>query len=154
MAKLEPSAELTESVCNRIRSGNHIEVAAAASGIPRRTLTKWLELGRAEGAEGVLRDFAQRVSDEESACEATVVEGLYMALQNWPQGAMQFLAQRWPDRWGKGAEVAAVKRAENEGKTVPTAEVAESVVAELLARRGWKVTPPDVVAGEVENGSK
>lgn len=137
----EPTPELTEAVCKSVRLGNHIEVAAAAHGVPRRTLTKWLAAGHAEES-GAHQAFADAVLAAESSCEQRVVHGLMQMLESWPQGALQFLERRYPDRWGKGSEVASVKRAEAAGKEAPTVEISAAVLADLLRRQGYEVTAP------------
>lgn len=137
----EPTPELTEAVCKSVRLGNHIEVAAAAHGVARRTLTKWLAAGHAEES-GLFATFADSVLAAESECEQRIVKGLMDMLESWPQGALQFLEKRYPDRWGKGSEVASVKRAEAAGKEAPTVEISAAVLADLLRRQGYEVTAP------------
>lgn len=86
--------------------------------------------------------FADAVLKAESACETKIVASLMSLLESWPQGSLQFLEKRYPDRWGKGNEVASVKRAESAGKEAPQVEVSAAVLADLLRRHGWEVVAP------------
>lgn len=92
--------------------------------------------------------FADAVLAAESECERTIVKNLAEILSTWPQGSMQFLERRFPDRWGKGSETASIERAKNAGKEAPTVEVSAAVLADLLRRQGYEVTAPKGKADE------
>jgi len=66
--KLDEAA--TQKICDFIRAGNYLEVAAAAAGIHRTSLHRWIRLGR-EQKRGRYRRHGieiQRVVSDNGAC--------------------------------------------------------------------------------------
>jgi transposase-like protein len=95
--KLTP--ELQVALCDLIRDGNYYEAACARVGIERTTFFKWMQRGR-KAKSGPLFDFFNAVQSARAESEARVVKDWVAQIpENW-QAARDFLARRFPARWG------------------------------------------------------
>ena len=95
--KLTP--EVQERVCAALREGNYLEAAAAYAGITYRSLRSWLNQGK-RARRGKMFQFLQATLKAQADAEATVVAQWRQQIpENW-QAARDFLARRFPDRWG------------------------------------------------------
>src|SRR5262245_5709675 len=95
--KLTP--EVRERLCTAIRAGNYYEAAAAYASITYGSLRKWIQKGRA-ARRGKYFAFLQAIKKAEADAEATVVAQWRQQIpENW-QAARDFLARRFPRRWG------------------------------------------------------
>jgi transposase len=95
--KLTP--ELQAALCDLVRDGNYYEAACAGVGIERTTFFKWMQRGR-KAKSGPLFDFFNAVQSARAESEARVVKDWVAQIpENW-QAARDFLARRFPARWG------------------------------------------------------
>lgn len=95
--KLTP--EVQGRICDAIRAGNYYEAATAAAGVDYATFRRWLERG-AKASGGPFREFCEAVQKAQADAEATVVAQWREQIPaNW-QAARDFLARRFPGRWG------------------------------------------------------
>ena len=84
-----------------LESGATIEAAAAAAGIPRRTIYNWLERAEEVGAPDVYVDFAERIEQARSKCEADLVETIAAeAKEDW-RAAAWLLERIASDRYAR-----------------------------------------------------
>jgi hypothetical protein len=95
--KLTP--EVQERVCAALRAGNYYEAAAACAGVTYWCLRKWMQQGK-RARSGRYFQFFQAATQAEADAEATIVAQWRAQIpDNWP-AARDFLARRFPDRWG------------------------------------------------------
>ena len=95
--KLTP--EVQERVCTALREGNYLQAAAAYAGLTYSCLRAWIVRGK-RARRGRYFAFMKAVAMAEADAEATVVAQWRQQIpENW-QAARDFLARRFPDRWG------------------------------------------------------
>lgn len=81
-----------------LEKGNYREAAAAYGGISYKTFADWMNKG--ERRTGRYREFRNAVLAAETEAESKIVEQWRAQIPtNW-QAARDFLARRFPDRWG------------------------------------------------------
>jgi hypothetical protein len=96
-SKLTP--EVQERVCAAVRAGNYMEAASAFAGVTYTTVRSWLRRGKG-ARRGKFLGFLRAVQKAQADAEATVVAQWRQACpDNW-QACRDFLARRYPDRWG------------------------------------------------------
>lgn len=96
--KLTP--EVQEQICQAVRAGNYLDIAASLVGINRRTLHDWLRRG-ARAKSGIYRDFSHAVEKALAQAEARDVLRIDKAGEkNWQAIAWK-LERRFPKRWGR-----------------------------------------------------
>lgn len=95
--KLTPAVQ--QRICDAIRAGNYLEAAAAYGGVEKSTIYKWLQRGESASA-GIFFDFFHAVQAAQAEAEVRIVAQWQQQIpDNW-QAARDFLARRFPDRWG------------------------------------------------------
>lgn len=104
MAKLKLTPERQTTICDLVRAGNDLSVAAACAGISRSTLFGWLRHGEAEES-GVYRDFTDALRQAEAEAEAEMLTRIRTAALDTWQAAAWYLERRHPDRWGRRARL-------------------------------------------------
>jgi len=97
-SKLSP--EIQERICSALRGGNYESAAAAAGGVGSSTFHRWMERGRTAGS-GQYRDFWVAVTRAREDAELRLVELWQEAMPNDWRAIAEFLARRYPERWGK-----------------------------------------------------
>lgn len=96
LIKLTP--ELQSRICDAIRAGNYIEVAAGFGGIDPSTFHRWRARGQRE-QRGPYRAFFLAVQKAERDAEvALVAVWRKNTNKNW-QASATLLARRFPARW-------------------------------------------------------
>jgi hypothetical protein len=92
--------ELEAKLCDALRAGNHLEVAACYAGVSRSTVHRWLSLAQADGAEERLVEFREAVRKAEANAEVHAVGVLRKAIAHgeW-RAALAYLERRYPQRW-------------------------------------------------------
>lgn len=95
--KLSP--EVTERILEGLRAGAYAETAAAAAGIGRSTLYRWLQLGEDPDAPAEFREFRDAIKRAEAEAEAEALEVILAASRKSWQAAAWYLERRHPDRW-------------------------------------------------------
>ena len=95
--------KLTDSVQQRIVSAvaaaNYYEAAAAYGGVDYRTLLRWMQRGE-KAKDGIYRQFCQAVRQAEADSEVAIVATVRQSIPDNPRLGLDFLARRFPDRWG------------------------------------------------------
>ena len=101
--------EIQKRICDAMLAGNHLSVAAQATGVPAPTAEEWLRRGENRQQNrpnnATYAAFAAAVRSAEAECERNVV--LYWRSQipdNWP-AARDFLARRFPSRWANREKI-------------------------------------------------
>lgn len=90
--------ETQERICQLIRAGTTVEVAAEASGIAASTYYGWMQRG--QGKEQPWRDFREAVERARAEAEAVLVGRVSRAAQSGSWRAATWLLERqWPERW-------------------------------------------------------
>jgi hypothetical protein len=101
-AKLTP--ELQRKFCQVVASGAYLKAACAFTGITRTSFCRWMRKGR-EATRGVHHDFHAAVRKAEADAEIRMVAMWQQACpQDW-RACRDFLARRFPKRWGAKHEV-------------------------------------------------
>jgi hypothetical protein len=97
VAKLTP--ELREKFCGLVRDGNYMQAACAGVGISFATFRNWYNRGR-KALRGPYLEFFEAVRLAQAESEANLVKNWQAQVpENW-QAARDFLARRFPARWG------------------------------------------------------
>jgi hypothetical protein len=97
VAKLTP--ELREKFCGLVRDGNYMQAACAGVGISFATFRNWYNRGR-KALRGPYLEFFEAVRLAQAESEAQLVKNWQAQVpENW-QAARDFLARRFPARWG------------------------------------------------------
>ena len=97
-SKLSP--EIQERICSALRDGNYESAAAAAGGVGTSTVRQWLQWGRdAKSARYVA--FLAAVTRAREDAELRLVELWQEAMPSDWRAIAEFLARRYPERWGK-----------------------------------------------------
>jgi transposase len=95
--KLTP--ERQARICQAIAAGNYYEAAAAYGGVHYAIFRMWMVRGEKEKS-GKFHDFCEAVHKAEADAEITLVaQWKARAPEDW-RAARDFLARRFPDRWG------------------------------------------------------
>jgi hypothetical protein len=95
--KLDPL--VTQKVCDLIRAGNYLEVAATAAGIHRTTLYRWMHHGR-DQKRGRYRKFLSQVEKAQAESESRDVALVAKAAsEDWRAAAWR-LERKAPRRYG------------------------------------------------------
>lgn len=95
--KLTP--ELSRKICDAIRMGCSLTVAARCVGVSLDSLQRWRTLGP-QGKEpyaSFLRDYEQA----EAECKQTLLTIMYAAAPSDYRAARDVLRMRWPDEFGQ-----------------------------------------------------
>jgi transposase len=102
------TAELQRRLCDALRAGNHLEVAARYAGISRPTLHRWLSEAREDGADPSLIELRAAVSKAEADAEVHAVGVVRKAIAqgDW-RAALAYLERRHPQRWRRREPAAA-----------------------------------------------
>jgi len=117
--KLEPEVE--KRLLDAVAAGNYYEAACAYAGITYQTLRNWVNRAEAElervaanprrtirQRERIYVEFYERLKKAEAQAEVTIVaQWRQQVPENW-QAARDFLARRYPERWGKQVQATAV----------------------------------------------
>jgi transposase-like protein len=90
---------LTQKICDLIRSGNYLEVAATAAGIHRTTLYRWMRHGR-DQKRGRYRKFVNQVEKAQAEAESRDVALIAKAASTDWRAATWRLERKAPRRYG------------------------------------------------------
>lgn len=105
--KLTP--EVHETIVGMLRKGNFVETAAAAAGVDRETVRRWLRRG-ASAKSGRFKRFRDDVLAAVSEAEVGLVDLVRKAAKGkrpaW-QAAAWMLERKFPERWGRRLKVQA-----------------------------------------------
>jgi hypothetical protein len=132
------TAQVQDRICNAIRAGNYYEAACKYAGISRQTFWNWLERG-GKARSGKFKDFYEAVKQAEAEAEVRIVAQWQKSIPESWQAARDFLARRFPERWGPkekheltGKDGGAIKQ---EVKHELSAETAETIF-DILEKAG------------------
>ncbi len=100
--KLDPV--VTQRICDLVRAGNYLEVAANAAGIHPTTLHRWLRQGRAQ-VRGRYRKFVNAVEKAQAEGESRDVALIARAAASDWKAAAWRLERRAPRRYGLRVQV-------------------------------------------------
>lgn len=98
--------EIGQKIIDGVRGGNYIKVSSAAAGVKYMTVTNWIKTGEGKRSDvssprQELVWFAEEIRKAEAECETKLVGTLIDKLPREPKLIIEFLARRWPQRWGK-----------------------------------------------------
>lgn len=97
-SKLTP--ELTAEMTKLIEAGNYLETAAAACGVDRETVRRWMKRG-ARQSKGPHAEFCGAIKGAEARAEARALVRIRMAgVKQW-QAEAWYLERKFPQRWGR-----------------------------------------------------
>jgi transposase len=95
--KLTP--EVQERLCEAIAAGNYYEPACAYAGVAYSTFMHWKTQGET-AKSGPYRQFLEAVKEAEAKAEMRMVEQWRSQMPEDWRAARDFLARRFPGRWG------------------------------------------------------
>jgi hypothetical protein len=100
-----PSTKLREELCELVRGGVSVEVAAAATGVDLTTIDAWLARGESGGrGSGAFMGFRQAVMQARGEAEALLVGQIAKAAAEGEWRAAAWLLERGFDgRWQRGS---------------------------------------------------
>lgn len=134
-SKLTP--EITAKICEHVRAGAYIYVAAQACGIGRETVRRWMHDNE---------EFRAALNTARAEAMAESIKFIRSGAQGW-QGSAWYLERTYPalyasDRTKKRAETELTKAKVAEMKTLEdllskaSASELDAIIARLLARAG------------------
>ncbi len=92
--------EVEKRICDAVRAGSYLSVAARHAGVSETTLYGWLRLAREDGADPRLVAFAAALDKAEADGEVHTVGIVRREIARGnPRAAFEFLARRHPERW-------------------------------------------------------
>ena len=97
------TAELSKKICDVVRAGNYVSVAARYCGVGERTLADWIARGNGTSERPSSRLYVQFVQDLEAAeagSEVTAVLHWRAAMPKDWHSSERWLRTRLPERWG------------------------------------------------------
>jgi len=98
----ELTDELERKLCDALRAGNYLEVAAPHAGVSRSTLYRWLAQAEQKGADRRLVAFRDAVRKAEAQAEIHAVGVIRREIANGDgRLALAYLERRQPHRWRK-----------------------------------------------------
>lgn len=136
--------ELRDRLLSGARAGLHKETVATACGISPDLLDVWLREGMTRDAIEPYRTFALHYAAAEHVIEVEVSAAIVDAARRDARVGLQYLAARYPKKWGKDATPqAAIDLRPNDGGA--DEQMAESILgtpefAQWAARNGFSIT--------------
>lgn len=96
--------QVKQKIVQAISAGNYFETACKYAGIGIATGYEWLARGegrsRNRPCSAVYAEFAEAIRQAEGQCEVHAVARVQQAIPENPRLGLDFLARRFPDRWG------------------------------------------------------
>lgn len=116
---------MQDKICQAIRAGNYIEVAAAYAGIPKGTLYEWLKKGNTvfHNKYRTFHDAVQKALADAEVRDVAVIG--QASQQNW-QAAAWRLERKFPQRWGRKDRIEAEISGKPEEPVVVKVEAGEA----------------------------
>ena len=130
--------ELEHKLCDALRAGNFLQVAAGYAGISRATVHRWRALGAEDGADPRFKRFAEAVAKAEADAEVHAVGIVRKAInQGDARAALAYLERRHPDRWARRNHTAlpAAQAPPGAGALDATDPETRRLLSELLRHR-------------------
>ena len=93
---------VTKIVCDTVRKGNYLTVAAQAAGISTDALNDWKRRG-AEGREPY-KTFLAELMQADRDCEIALVSKVMAASDDDWRAAAMILERKYPDRWSRARD--------------------------------------------------
>jgi predicted site-specific integrase-resolvase len=104
MARAKLDAAVTQKICDLLRAGNFLEVAARAAGVHPTTVHRWLRTGR-DQKKGRYRRFFDTVEKAQAEAEARDVALIAKAAsEDWRAAAWR-LERKAPRRYGARVQI-------------------------------------------------
>lgn len=101
--------EVQQRLCDAIRAGNYYEAACGYAGVDYSNFRRWIEKGE-KAKSGPYREFCEAIQKAAADAEATIVAQWRQHIpENW-QAARDFLARRFPERWGQRDTLTVLKK--------------------------------------------
>jgi hypothetical protein len=102
---VKPTKELTEKLCDRLRTGAWPYSACLEVGISEGTYNEWLEHGLDEST-GIYHDFLKAVSQAIADAEHNLLYPLLKAARggDW-KASLELMKRRYPERWGDSKSI-------------------------------------------------
>lgn len=97
-SKLTP--EVKKKLIDAIAAGNYYIAACNYAGIAYASFRKWMIRGE-NASSGEYYDFVCEVQEAEALAEVSVVATWRRQIPESYQAARDFLARRYPERWGR-----------------------------------------------------
>jgi len=127
--------EVSKKICNLVRVGNYLDTAAAACGVTRATLHRWLRIGNKDlemGRKTVHSRFVNRVHRVMAESELLSLAMLNdHGLKSWQAVAWK-MERRFPERWGKSYK-AEIELTGKDGGPIEIGDARKQLLGRLFA---------------------
>lgn len=126
----EGGKEITKRICDLILSGNYPEIAAQNCGVSGTRFYEWRRKGEEHKSQGIksdFSDFCDAVNEAVAQSEAKVVQIIHQALPQDPRLALEYASRRWPWRYGRPRDRAAVQSDSGSAAAKPLAEILSEI---------------------------
>lgn len=152
------TAHRIKAICAKVETGVPQQAAAMSLGIPKRTFQNWLAAGRAEGADGLYAELAEKLDQAIARFHNARAVAVIAHAEKDPRSAMFILERRFPDEWAdqtkRGGDVnihvtLEVERRELAERMLNAAVDVLGDDPDLLERFVARLSAGDVVEGEV-----
>jgi transposase-like protein len=130
--------ELEQKLCDALRAGNYLEVAARYAGVSRSSVHRWIAQAAEDTADPRLKQFAEAVRKAEADAEIHAVGVVRKAInQGDTHAAFGYLERRHPERWRRRGHSApaAAQAHEATGDLDATDPKTRRLLSELLRHR-------------------
>jgi len=104
MARAKLDVAVTQKICDLLRAGNFIDVAADAAGVHRTTVHRWLRTGRGQ-KKGRYKRFFDAVEKAQAEAEARDVALIAKAASTDWRAAAWRLERKAPRRYGARVQI-------------------------------------------------
>lgn len=101
------TTEVLATIVGVIGGGGSLSSAARAAGIGKSTLSRWLALGKAAGAQRCYKDLVTAIDKAEAQLEVTLCKRISDASEHDWKAAAWMLERRFPERWARQGHIAA-----------------------------------------------
>jgi transposase len=120
-------ARVEKEIVDAVRAGAFLHEAAAAAGISRSTLHRWIQRGEDPNGEPLYRDFRDAVTRARAQAHVAAVAVIRRAMPDDWKAAAFYLERRDPQNWGR--------RTAHDVRIEESSEV-DREIAELLKQMG------------------
>lgn len=98
--------QLLETFVRLVMAGNYYIAACKAVGISNGTFRRWMQLGQASIDDmDIYRQFFLRVNEADAYAETHAVMSWRNQFSRDYRASRDFLARRYPERWGMSAKI-------------------------------------------------
>jgi len=103
--------EVEKQICDAVRAGSYLSVAARCAGVSESTVYEWLRDAREEGADPRLVAFAAALDKADADGEVHTIGVIRREIARGnTRAGFELLARRHPERWAGGRDPSAAEQ--------------------------------------------